>query len=344
MKLSKWNMLFFSVVMLLTGYVILKAADLEALGVAIRGADRHYLYLGLLCMVMFWGIEAGILDILLKKADRRIRFWTSLKTALIGQYYSFLTPFASGGQPAQILTLARDRVPAGSATAVLVSKFLIFQISVTAYSFLLLVTHLKYFTGGLEAAVGFIAIGLSLNTVGLAFITLAAFKPVWLQQIIDKTIDLLSKFRIVRSEAHVRSQARQHLEEYHAVIETLKNDLRTTLGMFAMTFVQLTLLFSITYFVYRSLGLSGATLMQIVTLQALLYMAVSFIPVPGTAGVSEIGFSLILGSVFSANIITVAVLLWRGISFYFGLLFCGLFTLYVYIYEKQLLKFRIYVK
>lgn len=335
MKFSKWNLFFFSIITVLTGYILLNAIDLKDLIEAIRGANRFYLYVGVLCMFGFWGIEAGILDTLLKKVDRRVHFWTSLKTTLIGQYYSFLTPFASGGQPAQLYTLAKNKISAGRATAVLVSKFLIYQISVTLYSFILLITHLRFFSGNLEAAKGFAAVGLTLNAFGLAFITLSAFKPSWLQQIFFRIIHLLSRFRLIKSEISVRISTEKYLKEYHAVIETLKKDLGSTIGMFVMTYVQLTLLFSITYFVYRALGLQGSTLLEIITMQSLLYMAVSFIPLPGTAGASEIGFSLILGGIFTGNIMTVAILLWRGISYYFGLLFCGLFTLGIYLFEKH---------
>jgi hypothetical protein len=63
-------------------------------------------------------------------------------------------------------------------------------------------------------------------------------------------------------------------------------------------------------------------------------MAIAFIPSPGTVGAAEVGFALLLGSVFSSNIIAVALLLWRGISYYFGLLFCGAFTLVHYVMDK----------
>ena len=55
-------------------------------------------------------------------------------------------------------------------------------------------------------------------------------------------------------------------------------------------------------------------------------MAVSFIPTPGTAGASEVGFILLLGHLFPHNIISTALLLWRGISFYFSLIFSGIFS------------------
>ncbi len=105
--------------------------------------------------------------------------------------------------------------------------------------------------------------------------------------------------------------------------------------MFGASVLQVTAFFSITFFVYRALGLSGASVYHIITLQALLYMAIAFIPSPGTVGAAEAGFAMLLGSVFSSNIIAVALLLWRGISYYFGLVVCGLFTFYLYLFDKN---------
>lgn len=64
-------------------------------------------------------------------------------------------------------------------------------------------------------------------------------------------------------------------------------------------------------------------------------MAVSFIPIPGTVGASELGFSILLGSIFTSNLIGVALILWRGISYYLGLVICGVLTLMIYMFDKK---------
>lgn len=338
LKRIKWNHFFVGVVLLVTMAILSKSSDINGLFRILQNSNPVFISLGLLCMLIFWWIEAGIMDLLLKQVDRRVQFWTALKTTLIGQYYSFLTPFASGGQPAQIMALRKDRVAMGGATAVLVSKFLIFQISVTLYAFILMMTHMKYFNGSLDKAVGFVVIGLTLNSIGISFITAAAFKPKWLEYGACRIIAGLDRIGWIRSPQKKIRSLQTYLDDYHKVLISLRQNVAQTLLLFALTWIQLTLLFSITYFVYRALGLEGVKLHQIVTLQALLYMAVSFIPAPGTAGASEVGFALILGSVFTSNFITAAMILWRGISYYFGLFFCGIFILFVPLIENRFIR------
>ncbi|MDD4088549.1 MAG: lysylphosphatidylglycerol synthase domain-containing protein, partial [Tissierellia bacterium] len=90
---------------------------------------------------------------------------------------------------------------------------------------------------------------------------------------------------------------------------------------------------------YKSFNLNESNIIDIICLQSFLYMAVSFIPTPGTAGASEIGFVLLLGHLFPSNIISTALLLWRGISFYFSLVFSGLFSFAVTTLSKKKIAF-----
>ncbi len=56
-------------------------------------------------------------------------------------------------------------------------------------------------------------------------------------------------------------------------------------------------------------------------------MAASYIPTPGTAGASEGGYYLLFKPLFTKNFIGYALLLWRGISYYFRLIITGIVVL-----------------
>ena len=323
-------------VTLLTGtfYTIFSKLDMTNFMATVKNANPMFLVAGLVCMLAYWGIEAGILDVLLKKVYPKTKFWTAFKITLVGQYYSFLTPFASGGQPAQLYEMKKDSIPMTGATAVLVSKFILFQVTVTIYALMLTLYKLPMIMGDLKAASTFVFIGLLINTIGLGVIVMIAFNPSKMKILISNFILWLSKIKIVKKpERHIQKLV-EFVDEYDECIQTYKEDWKLTLGLFLASIVQVTAFFSITFFVYKALGLSGATIYHTVTLQALLYMAIAFIPSPGTVGAAEAGFAMLLGSVFSSNIIAVALLLWRGISYYFGLVVCGLFTFYLYVFDK----------
>lgn len=335
MKKKYLNYTILLVLIGLTLVSIFSNLNLEEFKQILKNADGRYLAVAFGCMLIFWAIEAGIIDALIRRLKSRSDYWTSLKITIIGQYYSYLTPFASGGQPAQLYTMKQNRIPLSTGTAVLVSKFILFQVTVTLYALVLALVKITLLTGSLKSVSSFVFMGLAINGIGLAAIIFIAFKPNMMKKLLDFFIVLLSKWHMLKDPEKKIASVNGFVEDYNRCIKSFKNDIGLTLKMFLATVVQLTVFFSITYFIYKALGLSGKSILDIIALQALLYMAVSFIPTPGSAGASEAGFVLILQSVFTGNLITAALLLWRGISFYLSLIFCGLFTLYIYMTENR---------
>ena len=83
------------------------------------------------------------------------------------------------------------------------------------------------------------------------------------------------------------------------------------------------------YLVYRAFGLSQYGVGTLIAVQLLLSMCVDMLPLPGAVGASESVFLILFGPVFGSKLLTSAVLLSRGISFYFmvllsGLVLCGI--------------------
>lgn len=336
MKKKLFNYTLLIIIVLASFKILFKGLDERTISDTLKASDPRYLFIGLACMLIYWGLEAYMMDNLIKRVEPKAKFWTALKSTIIGQYYSFLTPFASGGQPMQLYYMGKDKLPMGGATAVLVSKFLLFQITVTLYSMVLFFIRVPHVLSNLSPATSFVLVGLIINTIGLTAIILMAFKPHTVSMVGHFIIEGLHRFRLLKNRERAYERLANITDEYHDAMMDMLKDWKNTLSLFALSVLQLTIFFSITYCVYLALGLRGASFLEIISLQAMLYMAVSFVPVPGTAGASEVGFSLLLGSIFTSHLVAMAILLWRGISFYFGLIFCGLFTLYVHLQDKYL--------
>ncbi len=97
------------------------------------------------------------------------------------------------------------------------------------------------------------------------------------------------------------------------------------------TLVEFTLYYSVTYWTYRALGLSKYNILEIITMQSVLYATVSGIPSPGAVGVTEGAFMEIFRFVYPQAVMSSAVLLNRGINFYFFVMFSGVVVLINYV-------------
>ena len=333
------NFCFIAFSSLMLIYILVSNNDVMSIYEAMRQIKIEYILIAVLCLLLFWILEAYMIyKLLLKFTDKKrnaATFWLALKTTLIGQYYSNITPCASGGQPVQLYIMKDENVSFSSGTAVLVEKFLLYQIGVTVYSFILALFKLKSLLMYTNGASVLVILGLIVNIIMVLSIWLISIKPKAVSCVVGIIAEFLHKHKIIKDLNKVQGNIESFVGEYEKSIKIMKSNLKLTLKLFALTFVQLTLFFSITYFIYKSLNLSGNSIFEIICLQAFLYMSVSFVPIPGTIGVSEIGFVMILGTVFSKNIIGTAILLWRGVSYYFSLIFSGIFVILTSAFKKR---------
>lgn len=317
-----------------TLYLFFSNSDLGNLKALIVNANKIYIAIGVLAMGTYWFMESVMLDMLIEKIHKKISFRKSIKLTMIGQYYSHLTPFSSGGQPAQLYEMNKDEIPVGKATAVLVNKFFLFQITVTIYALILALFRLPLFIQKLSGSFYFIFTGLSFNIIGLAILLMIAIKPRKFESMIKKIIGVLKNLKLVKNRDKVLKSVMGHIKDYEKNLSVALDNKGLFIKLIFLTMIQLTAYFSITYFIYKSLGLSEMRFLDILSLQAFLYMAICFIPTPGTVGAAEAGFSSILSIVFAHGFLSYGLLLWRGISFYFSFLISGICTLFIYLKAK----------
>ncbi len=139
--------------------------------------------------------------------------------------------------------MKKDDIPMTGATAVLVSKFILFQVTVTIYALILTLYKLPMIMGDLKAASTFVFIGLVINTVGLGMIMMIAFNPSKMKTVLSSFILWLNKINIVKHpEKHIQKLV-EFVDEYDECIQTYKDDWKLTLGLFLASVVQVTAFF-----------------------------------------------------------------------------------------------------
>ena len=84
--------------------------------------------------------------------------------------------------------------------------------------------------------------------------------------------------------------------------------------------VSLIFRFSVSFCIYKTLGLSGYGYWYLFSLEQFLYMSVAFVPTPGAIGASEPGFGLYFAGVIPGSLMYLALLLWRGFTYFFTLI------------------------
>ena len=132
-------------------------------------------------------------------------------------------------------------------------------------------------------------IGVAINVAILAIILLTIFSNKIIHILLNLVCKILEKLHY-RKVASFKEKCLEQIQEYKAGSKLLKRNKKILFKIILTTIVQIVLYHSIPYIIYLSFGLNEANFLQFLSLQAVLYISVSSIPLPGAVGASEIRF------------------------------------------------------
>lgn len=306
------NLIIFILLIVLTFYIVFKERSLSDIVVTLSGVKKEFIFIALICMCLYFVCDAINIRRTLKVLKEKTTFFKSLKYSLIGFFFSAITPAASGGQPMQIYYMYRDNIRVANSTLTLLINLSCVQIATLSIAFISLFFNYKYLNNSL---IWLFVLGVTLNSMALALLLISILSKKMTKTLINLAVKILKFFRVKNIE-NKQEKLESELAKYHDSAVYIKNHKLMVLKTLITTYIQFVLFYSISYWVYRSFGLLEYNILEITTMQAVLYATVSGIPSPGAVGVSEGGFIGIFSKIFSETTIHSAMLLNRGINFY----------------------------
>ena len=317
------NFIFFAALIVLTFYIMFKDQDLLDIFNILKTVKLRYVFTGIGCMFVYLVLEAVNLGRTLKKLNEKSNFFQNIKYAFIGFFFSSITPAASGGQPMQVYYMYKDNISVANSTLALLINLASMQVITIGFALVSVIFNYQYLNPVL--IVCFI-IGIALNASALTLLVIGICSRRLSKGLINVVLKVLKFFRLKNIDTK-RELFEKELDKYQHSAVYIRNNRKLIFVIFLTTLLQFTIYYSITYWVYRALGFSGYTIMQIVTMQSVLFATVSGIPSPGAVGVSEGAFLEIFRNVYPKNMISSAVLLNRGINFYLYVFICAIVTI-----------------
>jgi hypothetical protein len=153
-------------------------------------------------------------------------------------------------------------------------------------------------------------------------------------------IRLLAKLNIFKNAEEKTEAFNKELEEYKDAATYIKGRRTVLLRMFAATFLQRTSIFIISFFIFKSFGLSGFSFLYFLCIQAAVEIAVELFPIPGSVGISEVATYLLFGSIYGSDEIltAAAMLLTNGFSRYFPFIISSMVIFFKHLRMNFLLK------
>ena len=300
--------------------------------------DMGNALLCVLCFFCFLASEALSMMYFLYRRGYRITFAYAMYVTIAGQYYSCVTPGASGGQPMQIYYLHQRYVPTGVATSALVTRFFAFQFMLSVLSTLFWIAYGPFVREQIGGSMWVLIIGYIYNLFTCALVILFSFLRGPVRTVIRFLTRCGGKFHLLKNPEKTQEKWMREVDVFHESMQGIRHKPKDVLIQLLLGCVQLLSLMSILWFVYRGLDLSGATWGQVVTLDLLEYISAAYTPLPGASGAQEVVFSIYFGHLFHGASMFAGLLLWRFFTYYIFIIVGGIIVAVVGLREGKTIR------
>lgn len=325
-KKMLFNIVFLVVVFGCTMYGVFHGEDLQQIFSIIKTVNPGFLLAGAVCVVVFiWG-ESIIIYYMMRSLGIILKKWTCFLFSSVGFFFSCITPSASGGQPAQIYFMRKEKIPVPVSTLVLMIVTITYKLVLVVVGVGLALFGQPFVHKYLSGMLFVFYLGIALNVFCIMSMLVLVFHPRLARNIMVKGLGLLEKLHLVKQKQSRLEKLEASMEQYGETAVYLKSHVMVIVNVFIITLFQRFALFLATYFVYRSFGLKGSSIAVVVLLQAVISVAVDMLPLPGGMGISEKLFMIIFVPIFGAELLLPGMILSRGLGYYTELLISALLT------------------
>lgn len=315
----------FNMISLITVAVILWAVVVGNEGFAgflknWRELDWRWLLVAGGLMGIYLLLEGLELHILTQSLYHGLPYRCSLRTGVIGQLYSALTPFSTGGQPVQLMYMLKDGLDTGGAGSVLTFKSFFYQIGTVTYTLLAVTTCFSFFNGivpGFQITILLAIGGHMLMTLGMLFLMCS---KKWTLKIANGVTSLLYKIRIVKDLEATRKRVEKQIAIFNQSSSAYGRKWGVLIQVLLSTIIQMGALYLVPYAVYRACGYVGQSPFLMLCAVSLVSVVAGMVPLPGGSGGAEGMFLLLFTPLIPGEKLLMVLLLWRIFTYYFNIL------------------------
>ncbi len=289
-----------------------------------------FLLCGIAMLALMFCGEALTMQRNFRLLGEKQSFSRCLLYTFTGNFFSGITPAATGGQPMEIYVMHKTGTSVVKGALALLMDLAQYQLIIT----LLGITGYLSFAPMLHRVLGgyiwLLWLGLLLNAALLLLLLCAMFSERFIFSLVALAATILSVFS-KRKAAAFRENAKASIAQYKAGAEVFRKNKGYCLVNCLLMAGRILAMHSAPFWVYKALGLSGASLFQMISLQATLHISCAALPFPGGVGISESGFLYYFQEIFPSNLLHSAMVLSRGIGGYATIALCGSILLTVFL-------------
>lgn len=311
-------------------------------------------------MVIIGAIRALILFCFARLYTRNYKYYQALAVESIGNFYSAVTPGATGGEIMEAYMFKKQGIQISNAMSMLAMYSIVYQSVLIVFGLISFgvkfnilndIAYVHFNLGFVEFNLSIwllTIIGFLLNTGVIVIVFMMAYWSKFHHFISGPIISLLSKMRIIKDADKSRENLHIQVENFKIEFRRLWSNIPFTILVTALFVLLMIVRFSMPFFAGKCLGNQGTGaswetgFWDSIFLSNYHQMVTGLIPIPGSAGISEYFFTQLFvdssnpsqgfyylmedGVDLSSQLCSSALLLWRSMTFTFPLIIAGFVT------------------
>ena len=251
-------------------------------------------------------------------------------------FFSAITPSASGGQPAALILMMKNGVPAAVSAIALLLNLVMYTVAILLISAVCCMVYPGIFMRMGLAPKLFIAFGVIVQIAFIALFLMCIFSDRLILNVCRWGLRLLCKLHIYKDYDKQYEKLIAMIKQYKECGALLRRETGLLIKVFLCNLAQRLSVILVSVCVFLAVGGKAVCAFKAFSVQALAVLGSNAVPIPGAVGVADYillsGFKQLVHDPVSVELLS------RGMSFYSTILFCGILLLCVLIKMKTVKK------
>ena len=336
MKKYKINILILILVSLIVMYLTLKDDFYNTISY-LANVNLLWIVVSILFIFLYSFFQSLSLNLFLKKIRNDYKLKDTIILNVISQFFSAITPFASGGQPSLIYILKKQGIKITDSVSVLLQNFLTYQVALIITSTIIIIVNCIF---GILPSNNFInkfmLIGYFINVFVFGITLFLSVAKRTNIELFNKIMNLILKFKFIKNKESLKEKISNKVDDFYNTTIYFSNNIKILVKSILFNIIGLLCLYSVPFFVFFSIREhSIVNIIQSIVCCCYTYLAGSFIPIPGGTGGLEYGFIQFFQNYTVGSTLSAGMLIWRFLTYYLVMILG--FLLFVF-YRKEMKK------
>ena len=325
MKKYRLNIILLVIVAFVVIFFTLKD-DLNGAMNYFKNMNYLWVLVAVLCMVLNILFQSLSQYRFLKEVDPNYKFSSCFKLMCMAMFFNAITPFSSGGQPCEMYLLNKEGIKVSDSLNALMQNFITYQFGLIFTSTIAIILNgiFKILPDTLLLK-KIVLIGYFANILVMGIIIFISRAKRLNTKLFSKIFKFIFHFKFIKNKEEKEQKFNKYLEDFYNSTAIMKNNKKNTILSFLFNLISLCFLYAIPIFVFYSFGHFKLDYLESFVSSSFTYLIGSFVPIPGATGGLEYGF-IDFFKIFikSGAMLSAGMLLWRLITYYFGMVLGGI--------------------